>query len=357
VNSTNRLGATIGSIFLVITLIFGIIGLINVSAFPNAITSEQVNLNINSTFDLTNTNSIEFDRNFALSRKQDIFLLHIKCQSTENIVKNVKVSAILNGIEFLEVFEDSNSNYFSPHTFLIGTTLTIRINDSIPIYILSNLINLKITVESNSIFNSGKGDFIIDEVIFETITPPIVTSTSENTPLPLQISQGIWYVSPLTLLKERSLTSEIFIYIIENVRVRIDISLSPSSVPLSLIDFTVFTPQSSFKSDDSSISTTIVADLMKEDRLYLNFRFRASTELTTDVVDLTIDVTVTNLPFFQPNNAPGELSDPSIPNLPMTFLEAIRLLMIVIPSFLFYKSKKSKKMLKKNNLSENNVVS
>jgi hypothetical protein len=347
----------IGPIFLVITLIFGVIDPLNVNAFPNSIASEQINLNINSTFDLTNTNSVEFDRNFALSQKQVIFLLHIKCQSTENIVKNVQVNVSLNSIEFLEVFEDSNSNYFSPHTFLVGTTLTIRINDSIPIYILSNSINLKITVESNSIFNSGKGDFIIEEVIFETITPPIITSASENTPLPLQISQGVWYLSPLTLLKERSLTTEIFTYINENVRVRIDISLSPSNIPLSLIDFTLFTPQSSFKNDDSSVATTIVADLMKEDRLFLNFKFRASTELTTDIVDLTIAVTVTNLPFFQPTNAPGELSDPTIPNLPMTFLEAIRLLMIIIPSFLFYKSKKSKKMLKESDLSKNNVVS
>jgi hypothetical protein len=342
----NHLGAFIGPIFLVLFLISGIVSPIGMgkAIAPNA--NEKINLNITSTFSLDNTSTVEFIRDFSLSQKREVSLRHIKCQATEDTVKNVLVNVTINGITTSKLFKDSTSSSSSPHTFLIGTTLTLRIDSSTPIFVLSNSIQLEITVESKAFFNTEKGNFQIQKVEFEVLTPPFITSTSENIELPLEISQGTWYVSPLSMLIERQLESEIYAHIMEDTSVRIDVKLHPSDLPLSQVEVVIFTPNSAFESTDRSTSHSILAKLAKGDILTLNLGFRPSSEFSESVISVALTVAISILPPMPNNNSPESSSDTTQLNLSSSVLEIIRFLVIVVPLFIFYKTKKNKQTLK-----------
>jgi hypothetical protein len=317
-----------------------------------SLASEEIDLNINTTFVLDNISSVEFDRVFSVSQKQDISLLHINCESTKNEVNDVLINITLNGVETSETFEDSSSSYSSPHTFSVGTTLTLQIEPTTPIYILSNTIKVEVSVSAGSLFTPDKGDFKINEVNFETFTPPTIAQTSENTDLPLRISQGNWYISQLTTLSERKLESKIFCNIVEDIRVRIDISLDPSTLPLSSTEFSIITPHSTFENDDSSAPNSIIADLIKGDTLLLNFKFRPSSELANSVVNLSINVTVSNSPSIPTIEWTETTSELNLFPLPTSTMEALRLLMFLIPLSLLYKRKIKKEMSEKDNLNK-----
>jgi hypothetical protein len=329
-----------------VSLVLGIVGPVGMGGAITPITNEKVNLNIISTFSLDNTSTVEFSRNFSLSQKREISLLHIGCQAAEDTVKSVFVNMTLNGITTSELFEDSTSSASSPHTFLVGTTLTLRINSSTPIFVLSNSIQLEITVDSRAFFNAENGDFQIQKVEFEVLTPPSITSASENIELPLRISQGDWYVSPLSMLIERQFESEIYTHIMEEVSVRIDIKLHPADLPLSSTAVTIETPNSAFKSTDCSTSHSILANLVEGDTLTLKLKFRPSSEFSESVISVTLTVAISILPPMTNNNSPESPSDTAQLDLSSSALEVIRFLMIVVPLFIFYKTKKNKQLLK-----------
>ncbi|MHA2330162.1 MAG: hypothetical protein ACXACR_16715, partial [Candidatus Hodarchaeales archaeon] len=96
-HSINHLGVVIGSILLVISLVLGMVGPIGMGGAMPPITNEKVNLNIITTFSLDNTSTVEFSRDFSLSQKREISLLHIECQATEDTVNSVFVNMTLNG--------------------------------------------------------------------------------------------------------------------------------------------------------------------------------------------------------------------------------------------------------------------
>lgn len=304
--------------------------------------NEKVDLNISDTFSLANTSSVEFSRTFSLSQKREVYLIHIECQSTEDTINSVSINATLNGIVTSGTFKDSSSSSSSPHTYVIGTTLTMRVSTSTPVFVLSNSININITVDSTSLFNSNKGNFWIQEVTFESLTPPTITSTSEATPVPLQVSQGSWRLSPLSMLKERQLESEIYAHIMEDIFVRIDVNLQPVDLLVSSTVVIISTTNSAFESTDSSTSHSIAANLVEGDTLRLNLRFRPSSEFSESIISVTLTVVISILPPVPGNNSPGESSDNTQMDLSLTALEVIRFLMIVVPLFIFYRTKKGK---------------
>ena len=187
-------------------------------AKSQTISNETIDLNVSEVFSLENTTSVRYDRTFSLTGKQSVSLIHIDCQSTEDSVDKVIVNVTLNGIESSEIFEDSTENYYSPHTYIMGTNLTLQIDPITPIYVLSNMISIEIAVEASTFWGSEVGAFEVKSVIFETFTPPTITANSENVPLPLRISEGTWQISPYTTLKERRIETEVFADISEKTR-------------------------------------------------------------------------------------------------------------------------------------------
>lgn len=347
----------VGSIITAVVLVAGLLGPIYTGGGITTTDSETVDLNIYQMFSLENESSVVFDREFSLSEKQDISLIHIKCRSSENTVKRVAVNVTLNGIQTTETFEDSDYDYSSAYTFYLGTTLTVKIDPSTSVYVLLNYLKLEIAVDTRPVFNSEKGDFLVDEVIFESFTPPAITGESESSQLPLRISKGMWYISPLTILKERRLESDIFVTVQEDVNVKFDISITPSTVPFSSTKFTLVTPHSTFENGDSGSTNTIDADLKKGDTLFLIFKFRLSSELSEPLVEITLTPTVTVIPPVEVDGAEEPLTDFALPHVPLTFLEAARVLMIVIPLGVFYIRKSSKKPTRKDNIVTNYDVS
>ena len=209
------------------------------------------------------------------------------------------------------------------------------------------MIIIEISVQTTSFFGSEVGDFLVQNVMFETFSPPTVTASSENISLPLRISQGTWQVSPITILKERRLDSEIFADISEKVRLRFDISLEATDVPLSLTGFTVSTGVNSVESTELSLDHSIYVDINQGDSLSLSFRFRPSSELSTDIIHLSITVAVTNIPYISPKNPSGTDETYEFANIPISSLELLRILVIVIPLVVFYIRKTTSKPIKK----------
>lgn len=353
----NFLGAVVGLIITAVVLGAGVVGPVHTGGGIITTDSETVDLKIYKVFSLENISSVEFDRDFSLSEKQEMSLLHIGCRSSENIIKKVTVNVTLNGVQTSDVFEDSDYDYSSAYTFHLGTTITIKIDPSTSVYVLQNYLKLEINVETKPVFNAEKGDFVIDEVIFESFTPPAITASSENTQLPLRISKGVWYISPLTILKERRMESDVYTTVEEDINVKFDISISPATVPLSSSKFILITSESTFESDDSSDSNTITANLKKGDTLFLIYKFRLSSELSEPVVEITLTPTVTVLPPVEVKEPEKPITDFALPHLPLTFLEAARVLMITIPLGLFYLRKSTKKTTKKDNIVTNYDVS
>ncbi|MCP8322793.1 MAG: hypothetical protein L6N96_01250 [Candidatus Methylarchaceae archaeon HK02M2] len=199
-------------------------------------------------------------------------------------------------------------------------------------------------------FNSNKGDFWIQEVIFESLTPPIITSTSESTPVPLQISQGSWRLSPLSKLKERQLESEIYAHIMEDTFVRIDVNLQPVDLLVSSTMVVISTTNFAFESTDLSTSHSIAANLVEGDTLHLNLKFRPSSEFSESIISVTLTVVISILPPIPGNNSPGTSSDNAQIDLSLSALEIIRFLMIIVPLFIFYRTKKGKEKVKERSV-------
>jgi hypothetical protein len=338
-------GAVIGLILVVITMAMGPIGSRMPVTAVDSVNSEKINLGINTEFSLENTTSIEFNKTFSLSEKRAVSLIHISCSSTEDMVESVTVNVTLNGVNTVKVFEDSSSDYNSPNSYYVGTTLNLRLDYSTPVYVLSNTLNLKLDIETAFSFNSEKGNFSIQEVFFETLTPPSISSISESIPVPLSVSEGNWYISPYSILKERTLESEIFADITEDIRVRVDVSINPPSIPLSSADIILTTPRAVYEKDDISSTGTIVANVKEGDTLYLDFRFRPSSDLSDSFIELSIDATVTYWPASEDTDGEDALSDAALMNVPVYVLEVVRLLMLIVPSLLFYKRLVNKKMI------------
>jgi hypothetical protein len=329
------------------SLLFPVLGSLQVKAITNSTGSEEIDLNITEVFSLDNTTSVRYDRTFSLSQKQPISLIHVDCKAFENTVRSVFVNVTLNGVKISEVFEDSNRDYSSPHTYIKGTTLTLQVDSSTPLYILSNTISIEITVQTTSYFGSVTGDFLVENAIFETFTPPSITASSQKVPVTLSASKGTWYIAPLTILKQRSLESEIFVDITEKTRLRFDISISPTDIPLSLTSFMISTGLSSYESTDLAADHSITMDAKQGDGFFLVFNFRPSTDLTTDTVELNIDVSVTAIPYIAPNNPSGAEDEIQIASIPISSLEVLRVLIIIVPLFIFYIRNTKSKPIKK----------
>lgn len=349
----NNLGAVIGALLLVVSLLFPAMEPLQVMGNLTSIDSEKIDLNITEAFSLTNTTSVRYERTFALSEKQPVSLVHVDCKAFQDNIKSVFVNVSINGIETSKVFTDSSSDYSSPYRFSIDTTLTLRIDSTTPLYILSNTIFIEISVETLSFFGSQEGDFLVQNVIFETFTPPVVSASSENISLSLTISKGAWYVSPLSILRERTLRSEIFADFTDKIRVRLDIRLSPTDVPLSLTRFAISNGISSYESTELSSEHTIIADFTHGDALYLTFNFRPSSELTVDTIELNIDVSVTGVPYI-PNNSPsGTENGIEIANIAISSLELLRITIIVVPLVFLYMRRTTTKSTKRQVSTEN----
>jgi hypothetical protein len=349
----NNPGAVIGAFLLVLSLIFPGMGPLGSMAKSQTINSETINLEVNEVFSLENTTSVRYDRTFSLTAKQSVSLIHVDCKTSEDSVRNVIINVTLNGVETSEIFEDSTENYYSPHTYIMGTNLTIQIDPVSPVYILSNIISIEITVDAISYFGAEVGDFEINSVIFETFTPPTVTTDSENVPLPLRISEGIWHIAPFTTLKERRLESEVFADISEKVRLRFDITIGANDIPLSLTGFSVSNGYSFVESTELSLRHTIYLDINEGDNIILTFRFRPSSDLAIDIVKLSISVAVTNVPYIAPKNPSGVDQTYKIANIPISVMELFRIVVIAVPLVIFYMRKKNPKPIKKPVKTEN----
>ncbi len=328
-------------------------GPLEVMAESESIDSEKINLNINELFSLDNTTSVRYERTFSLSEKNSVSLIHVDCKAFENTIKSVFVNVSLNGVGSSKTFEDSSEEYYSPYTYIMGSTLTLRIDPATPLYILSNTISIEIMIQTTSYFGSDTGDFLVQNVIFETFSPPTITASSENVSLPLSISQGTWYVSPITILKERRLDSEIFADISEKVRLRFDISLDATDIPLSLTGFTVSTGSNFVESTELSLDHSIYVDINQGDTISLSFKFRPSSELSTDIIELGISVSVTNIPYINPKNPSGTEQTYEFANIPISSLELLRIAIIVVPLVIFYIRKSTSKPIKKEVTAEN----
>jgi hypothetical protein len=343
----NDPGAVIGALLLVVTLIFPIMGPLDVMSVSNSINSEKINLNITEVFSLDNTTSVRYERTFSLTEKQSISLIHVDCKAFQDNIKSVFVNISLNGVETSKEFKDSSNDHSSPYTFTEDNTLTLRIDSTTPLYILSNTISIEISVETQSFFGTEEGDFLVQNVIFETFTPPAITASSENVSVPLSISKGIWYVSPLSILKERTLNSEVYVTSNDKIRVRFDISLDPVDVPLSKTSFIITDGVSSFESTELSTEHSIIVDLAQVDTLYLSFKFRPSSELSVNIIEFNIDISVTGIPYIPNNNPSGADNSFELLNIPITSLELLRITIIVVPLMILLMRKNMSKPIKK----------
>jgi hypothetical protein len=254
----------------------------------------------------------------------------------EDSVKSVFVNVSLNGVETSQEFEDSSNDYASPYTMTKGSTLTLKIDEDTPLYILSNTISIEISVEAQSFFGSELGNFQVQNVIFETFLAPVVTANSENVSLPLSVSQGVWHVSPLSILKERKLNSEVFAEFSGKGKARLDITISPTDAPLSLTRFEVSNGVSSYESAELSAEHSIIIDMSEGSGLFLSFRFRPSSEISTDTIELSIAVSVTGIPYIPNNNPSGTENGIMFDNIAISSLELLRIAIIVVPLLIFY---------------------
>ncbi len=308
------------------------------------INDEKINLEINSTFSLSNGSVKEFQRVFGLSQKQDIYLLHVKCHSTENNIKKVIIGVTLNGINTKKTFWDSNKNLSDFHSFIAGTTLTIKLNETSPLFYLENRLDLIIQVETSSSFNTDKGDFAVEEVVFQTLTPPILTpEITENIHIPLEASQGEWYIAPLSVFYERYLKTPLFIYTKEALQLRITVEVIFSNLPLSTISFSISSNQKIFKPTsylENNAFSIIYAEINEGDELNLESRFRPSSEMKNNIFTLVINVTASVAPFSNKETTNNSSFNYNFIPIQLNLLELLRLASFVVPLSLFYKHRK-----------------
>jgi hypothetical protein len=323
-----------------------------------------IDLEIESLMDLESSSSMAFSRNFSITQKQEVYLLHIDVQASENTVKDVMINAEINNILTEAHFEDSSTNYSSSHSFYGGTRLSFQINPSTTISVLSNILNLTISVVSSSLFGE-LGIFEVKSATFESITPPIIDTDSVNTPLPMEISRGSWHIAPLSTINKRTLESKLFIDIPEDISVRLDINVSPLEYALTSTDFKVSNGHSIFESESSesnSMNGSVYANLNEGDSLVLEFTFRPTSDLVDSVIELEIEVEATYV-VITPDNGPSgtEEGNPDIDvdflGLALPDLELLRFSMIIIPLFFYFnRSKNQNKKLTSNLIKKGDTI-
>ena len=59
---------------------------------------DAIDLEIETSIELESTSSVEFVRNFSLSEKREVYLLHIDVEASENTVDDVVINANINNI-------------------------------------------------------------------------------------------------------------------------------------------------------------------------------------------------------------------------------------------------------------------
>jgi hypothetical protein len=304
--------------------------------------------------DLGSTTTVQFTRNFSIPQKQEVYLLHIDVQASENNVKEVMLSAEINNIVTMVNFEDSSTKYSSSHSFYGGTQLSFEINPNTTLSVISNTLILTINVVFSSL-SGEEGTFHVKSAAFETIAPPTIGSDSAETSLPMEVSRGSWYVAPLSTLNERKLESKLFTDISDDVYLRLDIDVTPSDYPLTSTDFKVSNGITTFESVSSGsnpMKGTVYANVTRGDQLVLEFNFRPSSDLANNVIDLEVKVVatpVTIIPDNGPSGTGGETTDidANFLNLALPDLELLRFSMILIPLFFYFN--RSKKQNKSNN--------
>jgi hypothetical protein len=355
---STRIISIIGIIFLTLYFPPGTIGIREVYGMDPGSSIDTVDLAIESSVDLEPNSRIEFTRNFSITQKQDIYLIHIDVQSSENTVKNVVVNANINNINTSVEFQDSSSNYASSTSFYGGTRLSFRVNPNTTISILSNTLVLTIDIVSSSLFGE-LGTFQVKSAAFEVIKAPMLDSESVKTVLPMEKSSGSWYIASLSTLNQRKLVSNLFTNIVEDIYLRLDIEVTPFDYPLSSTNFKVSNGLSEFKSTSSgsnSMKSTIYANLTSGDNLVLEFNFRPSSDLTNTVIELQIKVEatpVTITPDIGPSGPDEESPDIDLNflNLQLPDLELLRFSMIFVPLFLYFnRGKKENNKLNNDNI-------
>ncbi len=309
-----------------------------------AIDTETIDLGIETTFSLSNMSYIEFERSFTLSQKREIYLIEVKCQSSENCIEKVIINATLNGVITKKTFWDSTQNYSAFHSFFAGSTLNLKLNESSPIFYLSNLLKLTFQVECSSVFQT-RGDFIIEKVVLKTLTPPTITSaTTGQIYLPLEASEGQWYIPPLSILLERSLHTRIFTHIPENIRLQLSLEVIPLDLPLSAVSIIVSTNQNSVQSGSytrNEPNKVVFVDIKKGEELNLEVRFRPSTETKNNILKFSIGMTAALASLSSNENIQEESPIYDIIPVQLSILEFLRIACLVIPLFMFYKHRKN----------------
>ncbi len=318
---------------------------------------DVIDLEIESLMDLESSSSIEFTRNFSIAQKQEVYLLHIDVQASENTVKEVMINAEINTVVTMALFEDSSTNYSSSHSFYGGTRLSFQIDPVTTILVLSNTLNLAIDVVSSSLFGE-LGTFEVKSATLELVTPPTIDTDSANTPLPMEASRGSWYIAPLSTINKRTLKTELYSDIVEDIFVRLDINVDPSDYPLTSTDFKVSNGPTIFESESSesnSMKGTVYANLIKGDSLVLEFSFRPTSDLTNSVIELEVKVEATHVTVIPDNGPSGSEEenqeiDINFLNLALPDLELLRFSMIIIPVFFYFNRRKNENKKNKSNI-------
>ena len=106
-------------------------------------------------------------------------------------------------------------------------------------------------------------------------------------------------------------------------RARLDISLTPTDVPLSLTRFEVSNGISSYESAELSAEHSIIVDMAEGSDLFLSFTFRPSSEIESDTIELNIAVSVTGVPYIPNNNPSGTDDTFGFVKIPISSLELL----------------------------------
>jgi hypothetical protein len=344
-----RLISIIGIFFLTLSMPPGNANINEVYGLDPGSSIDVIDLGIESVIDLESSSSFEFTREFSIGQKQEVYLLHIDVQASENTVDEVTISAEINSMVTIAYFEDSSSNYSSSHSFYGGTRLSFRIDPATTIYVLSNTLNLTIDVVSSSYFGE-LGTFEVKSATFESLTTPIIDTDSANTPVPMEISNGSWYIAPLSTINKRTFVSKLFCEIPEDIYLRLDVDITPSDYPLSSLDFKVSNGSTTFNGELSEISSmrgTIYAHLTKGDSLVLEFTFRATSDLADSVIELEVKAKASYVEV-PPDNGPSgpdgknEEIKFNFMNMTLADLELLRFSMMFIPLYFYYNRSKNR---------------
>ena len=340
---STRIVSIIGIIILTLYFPPGAVGIREVYGMDSGSSIDTIDLEIGTLIDLSSTSSIQFTRNFSVTEKQEIYLINIDVQSSENTVKDVTINANINNVNTSAYFEDSGSNYLSSYSFFGGSKLSFEINPNTTISVLSNTLVLTIDVSASTLFGE-LGTFEVKSATIDVIKAPTMASDSEKTLLPMEKSSGSWYIASLSTLNQRKLESKLFANIVEDIYLRIDIEVTPSDVPLSSTKYKISNGPLTFESvssEQNAMKSTVYANLTKGDSMVLEFIFRPSSDLANTVIGFEVKVEatpVTVIPDIGPSGPDEETTDFDLNflNLALPDLELIRFTMILIPLFLYF---------------------